>query len=86
MLGVGTISTVLPTFTFYAGMKHVGAGQAAIFSTLEPVLVLALSFLLLNERMALIQIFGAALILAGALILQLKPYRPTASAAHVAGD
>jgi drug/metabolite transporter (DMT)-like permease len=86
MLGVGTVATVLPTFTFYAGMKHVGAGQAAIFSTLEPVLVLMLSFLLLREQMVMIQIVGAALILAGALILQLNPHRPSQTAAQPAGD
>lgn len=73
MLGVATISTVLPTFTFYAGMQRVGAGQAAILSTLEPVIVLLLSFAFLGERMDVIQIGGAALILAGAVLLQLQP-------------
>jgi drug/metabolite transporter (DMT)-like permease len=42
--------------------------------------------LLLREQMVMIQIVGAALILAGALILQLNPHRPSQTAAQSAGD
>ena len=78
LAGVGLISTALPIFAFYAGMRHVGPGQAAILSTLEPVVVLLLSALLLGETMTVQQLIGAALILAATVLLQWR----RASAAH----
>ncbi|MCC6615173.1 MAG: DMT family transporter [Anaerolineae bacterium] len=72
LLATAVVSTAGPIFAFYAGMQRVGAGQAAIISTLEPVIVLVLSFLLLNERLAFQQIVGGALILLAAILLQLR--------------
>ncbi len=70
-LGIALISTVLTNICFYAGMQRVGAGQAAILSTLEPVIVLVLAFVILRETMLPIQLVGGALILASAVLLQL---------------
>jgi drug/metabolite transporter (DMT)-like permease len=75
------LCTILPISLFYAGMSRIGAGQAAILSTIEPVLVLVLSFIILNERLELIQLVGAALILASAVLLQLPVRRSTAAQA-----
>jgi len=72
LLATAIVSTAGPIFAFYAGMQRVGAGQAAIISTLEPVIVLILSFLLLNERLAFQQIIGGALILVAAILLQMR--------------
>ncbi|MBE0689711.1 MAG: DMT family transporter [Anaerolineae bacterium] len=70
LLATAIVSTAAPIFAFYAGMQRVGAGQAAIISTLEPVLVLVLSFVLLDERLVFQQIVGGALILLAAVLLQ----------------
>lgn len=78
-LGIGLVSTVLTNICFYAGMQRVGAGQAAILSMLEPVIVLLLSFALLGESLLAVQLVGGALILASAVLLQL-PSRRAASA------
>lgn len=69
------VCTVLTNVCFYAGMQRIGAGQAAILSTLEPVLVLVLAFLILRETMLPIQLVGGALILASAVLLQLPEKR-----------
>lgn len=71
LLALVIFSTIMPVICFYAGMQRVGAGQAAILSTLEPVMVLALAFVLLRETMLPIQFVGGALILASAVLLQL---------------
>lgn len=72
LLATAIVSTAAPIFAFYAGMQRVGAGQAAIISTLEPVIVLFLSFVLLHERLAFQQIVGGVLILLAAILLQLR--------------
>ncbi|HEX2621189.1 MAG TPA: DMT family transporter, partial [Phototrophicaceae bacterium] len=56
IVGVAMTSSVLPIFAFYAGMQRLGAPQAAILSTIEPILVVLLSTLLLGERMLPIQV------------------------------
>ena len=78
-------ATVVPIFAFYAGLRKLGAPRAAILSTLEPVLVLVWSFLLLHETMLPLQVVGAAFILASAILLQLRR-TPRPAALAVAGD
>jgi drug/metabolite transporter (DMT)-like permease len=50
----------------------VGAPQAAILSTVEPLLTLVLATVLLGEILALRQWLGGALILTSVLLLQLQ--------------
>jgi drug/metabolite transporter (DMT)-like permease len=80
VIGVAVISTAMPIFAFYAGVQRLGAPQSAIISTIEPVLVVLLSFLLLGETMQPIQLIGGAFILSGALLLQLGRLRRVAPA------
>jgi drug/metabolite transporter (DMT)-like permease len=74
-VAIALICTVLTNVCFYAGLQRVGAGQAAILSTLEPVFVLILAFSLLGDRLLPIQLAGAALILASVVLLQLPGRR-----------
>lgn len=71
-------ATALPVTLFLAGLKMIGAGRAAIYSTVEPVLTVVWAAVLLGERIALLQYAGGALILAGVLWLRLQ--RPAAGA------
>jgi drug/metabolite transporter (DMT)-like permease len=73
--GVAVISTALPIFSFYAGVQRLGPPQTAILSTLEPVLVVLLSFVLLGETMQPVQLLGGVLIITGALLLQMGRLR-----------
>jgi drug/metabolite transporter (DMT)-like permease len=62
-------ATVIPVVTFLAGLKRIGASNAAMFSTLEPVVTVLLAALLLGEILKPITLLGGALILAAVLIL-----------------
>lgn len=74
---VGLLATALPVTLFLAGIKEIGAGRAAIYSTVEPVLTVLLAAWLLAERLTWGQLLGGALILAGVLWLRVeRPARP----------
>jgi drug/metabolite transporter (DMT)-like permease len=63
-------STVLPIAAFLAGMRRVGPSTAAILSTVELLVTIGLAVALLGERLAPAQLAGAALVLAGVVLLQ----------------
>jgi drug/metabolite transporter (DMT)-like permease len=61
---------VVAIVAFFAGLGRVGPARAAILSTVEPVITLALAVLVLGEPLGWSQAAGGALILAAILILQ----------------
>jgi drug/metabolite transporter (DMT)-like permease len=70
LLGIGFASTFLAIQAFYAGARRIGAAQAALVSTVEPVFIITLAALLLGERFTAVQLAGGALIIAGVLLAQ----------------
>jgi len=78
---IAIVSTALPVTLFIVGLKRVGAGRAAIYSTVEPVVTVAAAAAMLGERIALLQYVGGALILAGVIGLRLE--RPLAPSEEV---
>lgn len=75
LVGIVIVSTVIPIFAFYAGIRLLGAARASIVATVEPVMTLTLAALILNERMEPIQLVGAALIIASVVLLQVDSLR-----------
>jgi drug/metabolite transporter (DMT)-like permease len=73
LVGVGVVSTFVAIQAFYAGTQRVGAAQAALASTIEPVWTITLAAILLRESLQPIQLAGGALILLGVLIAQTGP-------------
>jgi drug/metabolite transporter (DMT)-like permease len=73
LVGVGVVSTFVAIQTFYAGAQRVGAAQAALISTIEPVWTIGLAAILLGESLAPVQLVGGALILAGVVLAQTGP-------------
>lgn len=67
ILGVVVFSTLLAMAAFFAGMERIGATRASILSTVEPVITIAFSALLLGESFTWIQVGGAMLVLAAAV-------------------
>ena len=65
--GVVVFSTILAMATFFAGMERIGATRASILSTVEPVVTIGCSSLLLGEKLSWLQGFGALLVLTGAV-------------------
>jgi drug/metabolite transporter (DMT)-like permease len=73
--GMAVFGTVIAIISFFAGMSSVGAANASIISTVEPVVTVILSALLLGESTSGFQTVGGGFILAGVLILQLPGQR-----------
>jgi drug/metabolite transporter (DMT)-like permease len=70
IVGIGVVSTFIAIQTFYAGARRVGAAQAALISTIEPVYTITLAAILFGETLTLIQTAGAALILGAVIVAQ----------------
>ena len=66
---IALVSTALPISAFFAGMARVGPSTASILSTFEPVVTVSLAYLAFSERLSLVQLGGAALVVAAAVML-----------------
>jgi drug/metabolite transporter (DMT)-like permease len=63
------ICGVLPTILMYEGIARIGADKASILSSSELPLTILFAYLVLGEKMVLIQIVGIILIVAALLML-----------------
>src|SRR4051794_12493510 len=70
LVGVGIVSTAIALQTFYAGARRIGAAQASLVSTVEPIYTIVLASILLGERLTPIQLVGGALVIVGVLVAQ----------------
>lgn len=73
LLGCGVLSTFLAIQTFYAGARRIGAAQAALVSTVEPPIIVALAWVFLGQVLEPIQLVGAGLIILGVIVAQTAP-------------
>ena len=69
MAGIVLIATVIPVVTFLAGLERIGPTNAAMLSTLEPVVTFLLAAWLFAERLEPITMVGGGLILVTIVIL-----------------
>lgn len=72
MLGVAVVAGFLAPQAFYAGARRVGAAQAALISTVEPLWTILAAGFFLGEVLMPVQWLGAALILAGVVLSQTR--------------
>jgi len=70
VIGLAVIPTMLAISLFLAGLPRVGAARAALLSTWEPVVTVALAVLLLGDRMSPIQVLGGILVLVAVVVVQ----------------
>lgn len=63
------LATVLPAFLLARGIALLGSGPAAIVSTVGPVSTIVLASLVLQEAFSATQLFGTALVVAGATLV-----------------
>ncbi len=73
MLAIGVVCTFVAIQTFYAGARRVGAAQASLISTFEPVWTISLASLLFGEALGPVQLVGGALVIGGVLLSQVAP-------------
>jgi drug/metabolite transporter (DMT)-like permease len=69
MLGMIIFSTIIPVATFLAGLERIGPTNAAMLSTLEPVVTVLLAAWLFGERLMPIVMLGGGLVLAAVILL-----------------
>jgi drug/metabolite transporter (DMT)-like permease len=69
------VNTVLPVFMTAEALKRIGATQVAIIGAVGPVTTMGADWLVLGERLAPLQLLGAALVVAGVLLVTLGPRR-----------
>ena len=70
LFGIGLFATALAMQAFYAGARRIGAAQASLASTVEPIYTISLAALLLGEALTPIQILGGAMVIIGVVIAQ----------------
>ncbi len=68
----GIFSGYFPFLFYNYGVKRIGAGKSVIVSSLGPVFTVMLAFILLNERLDMMQIAGMSMIVLGVMALKLK--------------
>ena len=73
LIGVGVVATFIAIQTFYAGARRIGAAQAALVSTIEPIWTIVLAALLFGQTLGPTQLLGGAFIIVGVLIAQAPP-------------
>ena len=69
MAGIVLLATVIPVVAFLAGLERIGPTNAAMLSTLEPVVTVLLAAWLFAERLKPITLVGGALILVAVVVL-----------------
>jgi drug/metabolite transporter (DMT)-like permease len=71
-IAMALISTVMPIWLMAEGIKRIGANQVAMIAAIGPVLTIFFGWLILHEAVTFVQFVGAALVLAGVLLVSLK--------------
>ena len=66
VLLLGVVNTGIGCYLYFSSIQHLPAQSVAILGYLEPLSALIFSAAILQERLTLVQIVGAALILGGA--------------------
>ena len=67
---LAAVSTVGAIALFFAGLRRVGPSAASILSTLEPVVTVALAFVVFGESLGAGQLLGGALVLSAVVAVR----------------
>ena len=76
VLAIALVSTIVAMVGFFAGLRRLGAADAATLSTLEPVVTFVLAALVLGEPVGPLQVLGGGIVLAAVAALA-RGKRPT---------
>lgn len=71
LAGIAVIATAVPIVSLFAGMRRLGTPRAALLSTLEPIVTVALGAAILHERLSGGELLGGVLIVTALILLQL---------------
>ncbi|MEN3038845.1 MAG: EamA family transporter [Candidatus Kryptonium sp.] len=65
------ISVLIPYFFYFSGLKLILPSSAIITSTLEPVVAIVSAWMIVGEKLSVVQILGAIFVLKSVVLLQL---------------
>lgn len=86
ILYIGVMGTLLPFGFFFQGVTRIRATRASITATLEPIAAAVISYFLLEEALAPLQLLGGALVIGSVVLLQVRrELGPTAPGHPVGG-
>jgi len=71
------VFTALSRLTLFLGVKHLGSIQAALLGVLEVIITIIIAIVLLNERLALLQWFGALVVLISVYLVRFEKGVPS---------
>jgi drug/metabolite transporter (DMT)-like permease len=71
LLGIALFAAAIAIQAFYASAARIGAAQASLMATVEPVVVILLGIFLLGETLTPVRLVGAGIVLAGVLVAQM---------------
>jgi drug/metabolite transporter (DMT)-like permease len=72
-LVMAVFSTVLPLWLMAEGLRRIGANQAALVGCIGPLSTIVFARIFLDEPIGAVQLVGAVLVLAGVMIISVKP-------------
>lgn len=64
------IPTIIAVVLYMGGIRRLGASRAAIASTTEPLFTIALAWMLLGDRLTVVQVAGALLVVLGVVLAE----------------
>jgi len=70
---IAVFSTYLAYLAYSWGLRHLPATRASVIASLEPVVAATLAALLFGERLSVLALLGAALVIGAALLLSVGP-------------
>jgi len=79
IVGIVLVATVIPVVAFLAGLERIGPTNAAMLSTLEPVVTVLLAAWIFDERLKPIVMLGGGLILVAVILLTRGEFRTNPS-------
>ncbi len=71
-LAMALFSTVLPVFLLSYAIRHIGSSHASLIGSIGPVSTIYLAYLFLGEKVTLLQVSGAFLVMCGVLVVSLS--------------
>ncbi len=78
--GMAVVATVVPTWLIAESIRRIGANQSSLIGAMGPMITMGLGAMILGEPFEALQVAGAALVLAGVLLVSLRPARTNALA------
>ena len=78
-LALGVVPGVIAITLLYAAIEHIGSAYACLFSSVEPIVTLSAAAVFLDEKVVVLQLGGAALIILGIVVANLRAQRPIQS-------